>query len=390
MKIAYFECFAGAGGDMIVGAMLDAGLDGEFLKLQLATLGIDTLDIKISQTQRSGLRAIQFVPVCSAKQHHRYLEDIIEIINRSKINEKAKKTAVAIFSRLAEVEAGIHGRKPNEVHFHEIGAVDSIVDIVSAAIGIEALGVEKVYCSALSVGGGSVKCAHGLLPVPAPATVELLKGVPINGGPGQFELVTPTAAAVLTTIVDRFGPLPSMKIEKTGYGAGTLETKEFANVLRLFLGESVDADAADTDTVCLLETNIDDVSGEIVGYVMARLLEEGALDVFSTPICMKQNRPAVKLSVICETKDVTKLERLLFEEAVTFGIRRQILQRSKLVREFVTVGTKFGEIRIKVGKLNGEVVNAKPEFSDCRLAAGKYDVAVKAVLAAAMAAYSKL
>jgi pyridinium-3,5-bisthiocarboxylic acid mononucleotide nickel chelatase len=387
MKIAYFDCFAGAGGDMIVAAMLDAGLNAEFLKEQLATLGIDKLDIKISQTQRGGLRAIQFVPECSVEQHHRNLGEITEIINKSGISKWAKKTAIAVFNRLADVEAGIHGKKPNDIHFHEIGAIDSIVDIVSAAIGLEVLGVEKVYCSALSVGGGTVKCAHGLLPVPAPATVELLKGVPIIGGPEQVELLTPTAAAVLTAIVDQFGPLPSMKVEKIGYGAGTLETKKFANVLRLFLGESAQADRTNADIVCLLETNIDDVSGEIVGYVMGKLLEKGALDVFSTPIYMKQNRPAVKLSIICEVGDIAKMEQLLFEEQVTFGIRRQILQRSKLAREFVTIETKFGEIRIKVGKLGDRVVNVKPEFSDCRLAAEKYNIPVKIVLEAAITAY---
>jgi len=220
MKIAYFDCFAGAGGDMLVAAMLDAGLDVEFLKAQLATLSLKKLDVKLTETKRCGLRALSFVPVVPKQQQHRNLQQITKIITQSRISEQARKTAITIFERIAQAEAAVHGKDPNDIHFHEIGALDSIVDIVSASIGLEALEVEKVYCSALSVGGGTVKCAHHLLPVPAPATMELLKGIPIVGGPGQVELLTPTAAAILTTVVDQFCPLPSMKIEAVGYGAG--------------------------------------------------------------------------------------------------------------------------------------------------------------------------
>jgi uncharacterized protein (TIGR00299 family) protein len=387
MKIAYFDCFAGAAGDMIVAAMLDAGLDAEFLKAQLATLGLKNLDIKISQTTRAGLRALSFLPVVPKHQHERNLEQINEIITQSKISERAKKTAIAVFEKIARAEGAVHGKEPNDIHFHEVGALDSIVDIVSASIGFEALGLDKIYCSALSVGGGTIECAHRLLPVPAPATTELLKGVPIVGGPKQLELLTPTAAAILTTMVDRFCPLPAMKIEAIGYGAGSLKSEEFPNVLRLIIGQAVDEAEANADSVCLLETNVDDASGELIGSVMEKLLSSGALDVFTTPIYMKQGRPAEQISVICKIEDAQRLEQILFEEGLTFGVRRQILQRSKLARQFLTVQTEFGEIRIKMGILGGKVVNAKPEFSDCVSAAKKHKVAVKAVLDAAMAAY---
>jgi uncharacterized protein (TIGR00299 family) protein len=389
VKIAYFDCFAGAGGDMIVAAMLDAGLDAEFLKAQLATLGLKNLDIKISQTRRAGLRALSFLPVVPKQQQQRNLEQITKIISQSKISKQAKKTAIAVFERIAQAEGAVHGKDPDDVHFHEVGALDSIVDIVSASVGLEALGVDKVYCSVLSVGGGTVKCADHLMPVPAPATTELLKGVPIASGPAQLELLTPTAAAILTTVVDQFCPLPSMKIEAIGYGAGSLESEKFPNVLRLILGQAAGEMEANADSVCLLETNIDDVSGELVGSVTEKLFRHGALDVFTTPIYMKRGRPAEQISIICKIEDIQQLEQILFGEGLTFGIRRQILQRSKLAREFVAVQTEFGEIRIKTGTLGGKIVNAKPEFSDCISAAKKHNVAVKAVLDAAMAAYKK-
>jgi hypothetical protein len=389
MKIAYFDCFAGAAGDMIVAAMLDAGLEVEFLKAQIATLGIENLDIKSARTIRAGLEATSFVPVIGDQQHHRNLKQITEIISQSKISEQAKKTAITIFNRLAEAEAVVHGKAADEVTFHELGALDSIVDIVSASVGLMALGVEKVFCSALSVGGGSVKCTHGILPVPAPATAELLKGVPIVGGPAQIELLTPTAAAILTTVAEQFGPLPAMRTESVGYGAGTFQSEEFPNVLRLILGRTTADDSTNVDSVCLLETNIDDASGELVGSVTEQLLGRGVLDVFTTPICMKHNRPAVQVSVICRVADAAQIEQMLFEQGLTFGIRKQILQRSKLVRDFVTVTTEFGKIRIKTGSLDGKVVVAKPEFSDCVLAAKEHNQSVKAVLDAAMAVFGR-
>ena len=389
MKIAYFDCFAGAGGDMIVAAMLDSGLEIEFLKAQLAGLAIEKLDIRVAETKRAGLRALSFEPLAPKQHHHRNLKQITEIITQSKISEKARKTAIDVFGAIAAAEALVHGKSPDEIHFHEVGAVDSIVDVVSASVGLDVLGIEKVYCSTLSIGGGKVKCAHGLIPVPAPATAELIKNIPVCGGPIEAELLTPTAAAILTTITDEFCTLPPMKIETVGCGAGALDREGFPNILRLIVGQAADNSGAEADVVCLLETNIDDISGEVVGYLAEHLLELGALDVFTAPIAMKQNRPAVQLSVICSLQESPRFEQVMFEQGLTFGIRRQILQRSKLAREFMTVETQYGQVRIKVGSLKGTIVNAKPEFADCRQAAQKHNVPLKTVLAAAESAYRR-
>jgi len=380
MKIAYFDCFAGAAGDMITAAMLDAGLDEVFLAGQLASLRIEGLDIKVSRTKRCGLRALHFEPV-STDRHERHLTDITELINNSKITDPAKQRAIEIFESLAQAEAGIHGGKAEDVHFHEIGAVDSIVDIVSACIGLEALAVKKVYCSSLSVGGGIIKSAHGLLPVPAPATVDLLKkaNAPIIGGPGVAELLTPTGAAILANFADEFSVLPAMKIESVGYGAGTLQSDDFPNVLRLIIGESAGRNDADADCVCLLETNVDDATSEQIGFVLEKLLEEGALDVFTTAIGMKQNRPAVKVSVICAPADINRMESILFEQGLTLGIRKLLVQRSKLLCKFVNVKTKYGEIRVKTGSIRGRIVSAKPEYADCVTAAKRHNVALKII-----------
>jgi uncharacterized protein (TIGR00299 family) protein len=389
MKIAYLDCFSGAAGDMLAAAMLDAGLDFEFLKSQLATLNLpqNNLQLTISEVKRAGLRALHFVPVIVEEHHHRHLEDIKKIINSSKIADKPKQTAMAIFERLAQAEAAVHGKDPNDIHFHEVGAIDSIVDIVSAAIGLDTLGIEKVYCSPLAVGGGTVKSAHGVLPVPAPATAELLKGVPIVGGPINKELLTPTGAAILTTVAENFGPMPQMKIEATGTGAGTLNSDQIPNVVRLFIGQAADLSQASADSVCLLDTNIDDINPEIIASATDKLLIEGALDVWTTPVIMKHSRPAITLSVICGLNDIGKIEQIIFEAGLTFGIRRQIMQRSKLAREFIAVSTRFGEIKIKVGRWAGKIVNVKPEFADCAAAAQKHNVSVKEVIEAAMLAY---
>lgn len=386
MKIAYFDCFAGAAGDMVVAAMLDAGLDEAFLVGQLASLGIEGLDIKISQTKRCGITAVRFEPTAHGRQE-RNLADITELISKSKIGDSAKQRAIDIFLSLARAEADVHGTKPEDVHFHEIGAVDSIVDIVSACIGLEALGIEKVYSSPVSVGGGVVEMTHGSLSVPAPATAALLKEakMPIAGGPVEAELLTPTGAAILANFVDEFGSLPAMRIDSVGYGAGTLESDDFPNVLRLIIGQ--DDKNADTDCVCLLETNVDDATSEQIGFVLEKLLEEGALDVFTTAIGMKHNRPAVKLSVICAPADRGLLENILFEQGLSLGIRRQLLQRSKLLREFVTVKTEYGEIRVKTGSIGGRIVSAKPEYADCVAAAKRHGVALKIIQQVVMRAF---
>ncbi len=387
MKIAYFDCFAGAGGDMIVAAMLDAGLDGEFLKSQLAGLGLSQLEIKISQTHRNHLRALKFEPQARQNEPGRNLATITELITASAISQNAKDRAVEVFKRLADAEARAHGKKPEEIHFHEVGALDSIADIVSACIGLDALGIERVHCSPLPVGGGIIECAHGLLPGPAPATLELLKDVPVMGGPVAAELVTPTAAAVLVTIVDEFGPLPAMKVEKTGYGAGSKEFQKVPNLLRLVIGSATDINLASADSICLLEANIDDATGEVIGFVTEKLLRNGALDVYTTPIYMKHSRPAVQISVICEVCDAEALGQMLLEEGISFGLRKQIAQRMKLVRDTITVKTEYGDIRVKSGLSDGKLVTAKPEYSDCSVAAENHKVTFKKVSEAAMKAF---
>ena len=389
MKIAYFDCCAGAGGDMITAAMLDAGLDEKYLREQLATLGIEKLTINISETKRCGFRGVRFEPTAPQQAAHRSLEQITKLITDSCITDSAKQKAIEIFNKLAHAESTVHGKKPNDIHFHEIGAVDTIVDIVSACIGFETLGVQKVYSSNLTVGGGSVEISHGLIPVPAPATVELLKGVPIEGGPGTAELLTPTAAAILTSFICRFGPLPAMKIETIGYGAGSLDFEKLPNLLRLIVGQTVEPDAENADTICLIESNIDDITGEQIGFAIDSLLAQGALDVYCTPLIMKHNRCGTQLSVICKPCDAEKFEKLIFQQGLTFGIRRQMIERSKLSRNFVTVKTHFGEIRIKIGRLEGKIVNVKPEFADCAAAATKHNVSAKTVLNVAMMAYTE-
>jgi hypothetical protein len=291
---------------------------------------------------------------------------------------------------LAGVEGAIHGKKADEITFHEIGAVDSIVDIVGVCVGVEALGIEKVCCSQLCVGSGVINCAHGMLPAPSPATTALLQeaGAPVVGKSVGAELLTPTGAAILTNLCEDFGAMPAMRIESVGYGAGSRQFDEFANVLRLIIGNSAEENDVDTDCVCLLETNVDDATGEMVGFVSQLLLDKGAVDVFTTAIGMKYNRPAVKISVLCRPDDGAEMEKILFAEGLTLGIRKQFLQRSKLRREIVAVDTEFGRINIKQGISGSEFVCAKPEYSDCAEAAKRHGVSLKSVIEAAKAAFA--
>ena len=317
-----------------------------------------------------------------SEEHGRGLNEIRSIIRKAAISDGAKTLALAIFEALGVAEAKIHDTTIEKVHFHEVGAVDAMVDIVCAAVGIDSLGVDEIVCSPLNVGGGTVKCAHGTLPVPAPATLELLKDAPLYSSGIQFELVTPTGAAIVKTLAKRFAPFPAMKMEKTGYGAGTRDFVGHANVMRLTIGESQPEllGEARRDTITVLDANIDDLNPQVFGYVMDRLLEEGALDAFGMPVQMKKNRPGMLLTVLCRNEDAPKMMDLIFTETSTLGVRQREERRQTLAREWVTIATRWGDIRMKVASMNGTVTNYAPEYEDCRRIAAECHVPLKSVM----------
>ena len=392
MKIAYFDCFAGAAGDMIVGACLDAGAPSEMLLKELGKLNLDEVELHIEKVMRSGITATSFSPLLTKQDiHARNLSDITEIITDSGLSKAVKINAIKIFENLATAEAKVHGVTIDKIHFHEVGAADAIMDIVGACVGLELLEVEKIYCSGLVVGSGTIQCAHGILPVPAPATAELIKGINIKPSHIEAELLTPTGAAVLTGFTRQFGPLPPMQIESVGYGAGQREQSELPNVLRLMVGQSVDNQLGKTnlDEVCVIEANIDDAGGELIGYVNEQLLQAGALDVYCTAISMKKNRPGTLISVICRPDQVQSLESILFNESTTLGVRCHLCQRTILERKLHAVETPYGTINIKVGYLNGKEMSCSPEFEDCRQSAKKHQIPVKNVMISAITCYKR-
>ena len=393
MKIAYFDCFSGAAGDMIVGACLDAGASEQRVRKELARLNLPEVDLKIEKVLKNGISATAFVPevVRQDQPRHRHLPKIVEILAKAGLSPTVEKRAIEIFQRLAQAEAKVHGTTVEKIHFHEVGAADAIMDVVGAAVALEALGIERVFCSSPAVGAGTVKCEHGIMPVPAPATAELIKGIEIAPAPVEQELLTPTGAAILTTITRRFGSAPAMRITDIGYGAGQRTYPDLPNVLRLLVGEMAgDAtDGLNSDQVVVLEANLDDTTGELIGHVTELLGKAGALDVTCTPITMKKNRPATMLSVLCKPKDEAGLERIFFTESTTLGIRKHTCQRSTLPRRHQTVETPYGRIRIKVGYLSGTPATTAVEFEDCRQAAEEHHVSVKLVMVAAMSAYQR-
>jgi len=386
MSIAYFDCFCGAGGDMIVASLIDAGASADVLREGLASLGLGGYALSIESVNKQGFAATRFHVELKehAQQPHRHLKQIVEILENSGLPGSAKTRATRIFERLAEAEAKVHGTTVEKVHFHEVGAVDAIVDVVGAMLAMNQLGVERVICSPIPTGSGTITCDHGVMPIPAPATAELLKGVPIAACDEPGELVTPTGAAILTTLASEFGPLPAMTVDSIGYGAGTRGGRMRPNVLRVLIGQA--ARDGDTDEIAVLETNLDDASPEVVGHCMERLLTEGALDVYAVPIHMKKSRTGVVLTVLCELGRVEAMQRLLFAETTTFGVRRHNVARVKMRRRHVTVNTPFGDIRVKVGERD-DVVTVSPEYEDCQAAARKHDVPLREVIAAANAAW---
>ena len=386
MIIAYFDCFSGASGDMIVGSLIDAGADVDALRDELAKLGLHGYDIAAAKTTRGALAGTKFdVVVDHHEHHHRGLSDIVAMIEASGLSPSVKQKSTAIFQRLAEAEAGVHGTSVEEVHFHEVGAVDSIIDIVGAVIALELLKVDNVRCSPMRFGTGTVKAAHGELPVPVPATVALTLGFPAVGTTVVGELTTPTGAAILTTLSTGYGPQPAMMPSAIGYGAGSRQRQGLPNLLRVVVGDAVID--YEFDEVVMVETNLDDISGETIGYVTEKLLAEGALDVFTIPIQMKKNRPAVLLQALVEPADAQRVQDTILRETTTFGVRCYPVQRTKLSRRFDEVDTPYGRVRIKVGLMGGEVRKAAPEYEDCRRLAEKSGVELRTVRDAAIRAW---
>jgi uncharacterized protein (TIGR00299 family) protein len=393
MRTLYFDCFAGISGDMTLGALVAAGADARELKERLALLGLEGYELEFETVDRSGISATRaVVKVSKDEKPHRHLRDVLKIIENSRLEESIKERASKIFTRLGESEARVHNVAIERVHFHEVGAVDAIVDVVGACIGFELLGVERFASSSLHVGSGTVEMEHGRFPVPPPAVAELLRGAPVYSTEIKGELVTPTGAAIVATLCESFGPLPSMRIEASGYGAGTREYEKFPNVLRVIVGEMEVADlmhVGEDEELTIVETNLDDASPQVLGHLMERAMAAGALDCYFTNVQMKKGRPGVLVSILCQPSDQEIFIRLLFEETPTLGVRAYEVRRRALERESVTVETEFGRIAVKVGRMGRRVLSATPEYEECRAAALRAGVALRVVQDAARASYGR-
>jgi hypothetical protein len=390
MAMMYVDAFAGVSGDMLLGALLDAGLSEEGLRESLGRLPLGGYALDIRRENRLGLAATRAeVRVTEESHHHRHLSDIGEILDGAGLPGRAGEWAKAVFRRLAEAEGRVHGSSPEEVHFHEVGAVDSIVDIAGVCAGLALLGVEEVQAGPLPLGSGYVDMAHGRMPVPAPAVVELMRGVPVRACDEPGELTTPTGAAILVALAGRFGPMPAMVVEAAGYGAGARQGPRMPNVVRVVLGRRCGEGAGEgqADEVWLLEANLDDATGETLGAATRALLEAGALDVWLTPVTMKKGRPGVVLACLAGDSRRGAIEDLIFRQTTTFGVRRMRVERAKLERRRVEVATAFGTVRIKVGRRGGKVVTALPEYEDCLRLAEEQRVAFREVYDAARAAW---
>jgi uncharacterized protein (TIGR00299 family) protein len=389
VKILYYDCFAGISGDMNLGAMIDLGVDAEYLKEELRKIEIGSYEIQVKRDQRRGIFGTKVDVVLpsgegapAAHGHgHRSFKDIAGLIKKSNFSDGVKSTSLAIFTKIARAEAKIHGHSIEEVHFHEVGAIDSIVDVVGAGICFEVLKVDKIIASPVQVGGGFVKCAHGMLPVPAPATAEILTGIPIRSGVVPFETTTPTGAAILAATAGRFVDRIDFTPLKIGYGIGQRDT-DVPNVLRVFLGE-MDDEQQDQDVevkeACLMECNIDDMNPELYEGIVERLFEKGALDVYLTPIIMKKSRPAVKISILCDTDHRRGIEEVLWLHTSTFGLRVNRISKLILRRELSTVNTKYGTLSVKNAYLRGERIKWKLEYEDAKRLAKERGVSIKAI-----------
>jgi uncharacterized protein (TIGR00299 family) protein len=386
MKIAYFDCASGVSGDMMLGALVDSGVPLEALQAGIDSLGLPSCRLVSNEVKRHGFRGCKISVEHEPESAHRHLHHITDRIDASSVlTTPQKDLAKRIFTRLGEAEAKVHGSTLRKVHFHEVGAVDSIADIVGAAIGITLLNVDRIVCSPIPPGSGSIEIAHGRVSVPAPATAELLKGIPLASAPVVAELTTPTGAALMATLADEFGPLPAMTIRTIGIGAGDNDFKLQANLLRLVIG---DAEApGGSDQIWVLETNLDDVSGEIIGHCSSLLLEAGALDVYTTAIHMKKNRPGVMLSLLCNANDIAKLEKIVFRETKTLGIRRWPVSRHKLDRRPHTVPSAWGPIDGKLATLADGSLSFSPEYESCKRVAAAQGIPLKDVYEAAVRSF---
>lgn len=390
MKLAYFDCFSGISGDMTLGALVDAGCELEHLREGLRGLEVGGWELEAEKVWKNGVAATYAKVKAEDQQKHRPLSTIQQILQNSQLAKPVRERASAIFQRLGEAEARIHNVPLEKIHFHEVGAVDAIVDIVGACIGFERLGIEKFACSPLNVGGGTVKMAHGLLPVPAPATANLLMGKPTYSHGVQKELVTPTGAAIVATMCDMFGPQPPMNVSAIGYGAGTAELEGQPNVLRILIGEAAEKTVAGfSEEIAVIEANLDDMNPQIYGYFLEKALGAGALDVYSTPVQMKKNRPGTLLTVLCKPQDTNSLMELIFAETTTFGARTYRAQRRVLPREWVKVATSFGDVRMKVSRVNGRILHIAPEYEDCRKLAAEKNVPLQQVMDEARRRYEE-
>jgi uncharacterized protein (TIGR00299 family) protein len=388
MTVAYFDCFSGISGDMTLGALVDAGMGIDTLRSELAKLDLAGYALRSEKVRRAGLAATKvYVDLAEKKHPARRLSDVAQIIRGSMLSPQVKRKSTSIFERLADAEALVHGTTREQVHFHEIGAVDALVDIVGAVIGLEQLGITTIASSPIHLGSGTVRTSHGILPVPAPATAELLRNVPVYSSDIALELTTPTGAAIISTLAQTYGPLPPMKVSKTAYGAGSTDLPGRPNVLRILLGEP--AVPYEEDSSVLIETNIDDMNPQVYEYVIERLMAAGAHDAYLAPIIMKKGRPGVLLSALCDRTTSDALLDVIFRETTSIGVRIQDVGRKKLGREIREVATPFGTVRIKISKRGEEVLTVTPEYEDCKKIAEEKSVPLKTVMEEAKKACSR-
>lgn len=392
MRTIYLDCPTGISGDMCLAALIDLGVDFKMIKAELEKLPVERIDVRIGKEVRHSVTGTTFRVNIEETHHHRTFDDIRQMIANSALSPAVKKTSTAIFKLIAEAEGKVHGIDPDKVHFHEVGAMDSIIDIVGAAVAFDSLKADRIVCSPLPLGSGLVKTMHGTMPIPAPATLEILKGVQIRESEIPFELTTPTGAAIVKTLCS-FGPMPSMTIEKIGYGAGKKDFKEASNLVRAVIGvsdESSSGPSGGGQTLVVLETNIDDMTPQVGAYLMERLLESGALDAFFTPVVMKKSRPGLLLTVLARSSDSQSLTDIILIESTSIGVRSYSVERRCLERKFINVETSAGTVQVKVSYMDGRPVNVQPEYEDCRSLAIEKKLPLKNIIDEARAAFSKL